>query len=262
MPSDERLRRGMPEPPARDEILHPHLARNVRAALPRSQCGLNVEGRAMRTAVRFFVFMLCGALCGCVGGVTQYLVSTRSHQGDLALANGNLPDAALAYRLALQLEPNDAHARAGLAQVQIRIAYKDYQAAKFENALAALAIASKYDPQSVRVAALKSEIAQARVNREIVVANYPTYRETGRALRRSYLELKTLDARIVLALLRFDYSYDSGQLATAIRDSYILGGEVSRNTSRLIAYRQLVESGSPATGATSLESGGSILPLP
>jgi tetratricopeptide (TPR) repeat protein len=216
-------------------------------------------------SIRFLVVLiaLCTSVTGCSGGVKQYIVSTRSRQGDAALASGNLADAALAYRLALQLAPSDAHARAGLAQVQIRIAVKDYQTSKFEEALAALSVASKYDPQSVRVAEVRSEIEQARTNRAIVVSNYPTYRETGRQLRRAYLELKTLDGKIVLALLHFDYTYDSEQLATAIRTSYTLGGEVARNTQRLIAYRQSVEAGSAAAAAAeTLTPAASLLPLP
>ncbi|MBV9646663.1 MAG: tetratricopeptide repeat protein [Candidatus Eremiobacteraeota bacterium] len=217
--------------------------------------------------MRFWVLITLGLVCasswGCSGGVKHYIVSMRSHQGDLALATGNLQDAQLAYRLALQLAPNDAHARDGLAQVQIRIAAKDYQASKFEDALAALAVASKYDPQSVRVAALRSEIEQARVNRQIVLSNYPTYSETGRALRRSYIALKTLNTKIISSLLRFDYTYDAAQLTQAIRTSLSLQQEVARNTSRLISYRQLVQAGAPtAAGNEPLSPGASLLPLP
>ena len=217
--------------------------------------------------MRFLVFSVLASVCiatsGCGSGVRGYIVSMRSHQGDLALASGNLQDAQLAYRLALQLAPNDVHARAGLAQVQIRIAAKDYETSKFEDALAALAIASKYDPQSVRVAALRSEIEQARVNREIVLSNYPTYSETGRALRRSYVALKTLNGKIITALLRFDYTYDAAQLTAAIRASISLQQEVARNTNRLISYRQLVQAGAPteASGET-LAPAASLLPLP
>jgi len=108
-----------------------------------------------------------------------------------------------------------------------------------------------------------AEIEQARTKRAIVVSNYPTYRETGRQLRRAYLELKPLDAKIILALQKFDYTYDSGQLSTAIRTSYTLGGEVARNTQRLIAYRQLVEAGSPNVGSGEpLAPAASLLPLP
>jgi len=215
--------------------------------------------------MRFRAFLcalaVIAGVSGCgSGGIMQYIAATRSHQGDMALANGNLPEAAIAYKLALQMAPEDVHARAGLGRVQLGIAYKDFQASKFEDALAALQIASKYDPQSVRVAGLRSEIEQARVKREIVVSNYPLYRESGRALRRSYLELKTLDAKIIGGLQRFDFTYDSAQLSSAIRASYTLAEEINKNTSRLVSFRQLVEGGS--AGSTEPLSAGSLLPLP
>jgi len=217
----------------------------------------------MHIRLLILALALGAGVSGCAGGVKQYIVSTRIHQGDMALANGNLQDAALSYRLALQLAPSDAHARAGLAKVQLAIAFKDYQNSKFEDALAAVAVAAKYDPQSVRVAELRAELAQARTNRAIVISNYPTYRETGRQLRRAYLDLKPLDTKVILALLRFDYTYDAAQLSTAIRTSYTLGGEVARNTQRLIAYRQLVQAGSPtASGAEPVAPAASLLPLP
>jgi len=215
----------------------------------------------LRTLV--LALAVCLGLPGCGGGgLMQYIVATRNHQGDLALAAGNLPDAAIAYKLALQFAPDDQHARAGLARVQLGIAVKDYQAAKLEDALAALAVASKYDPQSVRVAEVRAEIEQARIKREIVVSNYPIYRENGRALRRAYLELKTLDAKIIEALQRFDYTFDPTQLSTAIRTSYTLGEEVTKNTNHLISFRQLVEAGSPSASSEPLAPGASLLPLP
>jgi len=202
---------------------------------------------------------------GCAGGIADAVVSTRNHQGDLALGNHNYADAALAYKLALQLSPDDAHARAGLADVQLRIADELYENSKFDDALAALAIAAKYDPQSVRLAALRSEIDDARLRREIVVSNYPTYRETAIALRRSYEQLNTQNHEAVAAIQRFDYTFDSNMLAKAIRDSFELNQEVGRLTQRLINFRQLVESGAtPSSGAAEspASSAASLLPLP
>jgi tetratricopeptide (TPR) repeat protein len=200
---------------------------------------------------------------GCAGDLRAAIVSTRSHQGDVALANRSYTDAALAYRLALQLAPDDDHARAGLAQVQLELAQQLYQASKFDEALQALDIAAKYDPQSVRLAALRSQVEGARVKREIVVSNYPTYRETGSGLRRSFAQLKTQNALILAALQRFDYTYDSAELSKAIRDSYVLNEEVGRLTTRLINYRRSVESGSaPESEEAAATAGGSLLPLP
>jgi tetratricopeptide (TPR) repeat protein len=201
---------------------------------------------------------------GCAGGISAAVVSTRNHQGDLALENQNYTDAALAYKLALQLDPNNAHARAGLADVQLRIADELYRNSKFDEALAALAIAAKYDPQSVRLAALRSEIDDARLRREIVVSNYPTYRETAIALRRSYQQLNAQNQEVVAAIQRFDYTFDSAQLAKAIRSSFELNQEVARLTQRLINFRQLVESGAtPSSGSEApATSAASLLPLP
>jgi tetratricopeptide (TPR) repeat protein len=209
-------------------------------------------------------FALAAApLGGCSGGgLTHYIVTMRNQQGDAGLQHGSYQDASLAYRLALQIDPHDAHARAGLAEVQLRIAEQQYRAAKFEDALTSIAVAAKYDPQSVRIAELRSEIEQARIKREIVVSNYPTYAETGRQLQRSYKELSVLDAKIIAALQRFNYSYDSAQLTQAIQNSYVLGEEVQKNTNRLVTFRQLVEAGAPAAGNEPIAPAASLLPLP
>jgi tetratricopeptide (TPR) repeat protein len=209
-------------------------------------------------------FVLVFAAGGCARDISDAIVTTRNHQGDLALANGNYADAAVAYRLSLQLSPHDEHARAGLAEVQLKLADQLYQNSKFDEALAALAVAAKYDPQSVRLAALRSEIDDARIKREIVVSNFPAYRDTELAIRRSYVQLKTQSAAVVAALQRFDYTYDSTQLSKAIRASFELNQEVGRLSQRLINYRQLIESGSPvkATETSTASSATSLLPLP
>jgi len=96
-----------------------------------------------------------------------------------------------------------------------------------------------------------------------VVSNYPTYRETGLALRKSYAQLHVQSSAIVSTLQRFDYTYDSNELLKAIRQSDELGAEVSKLTARLGNYRQLVEAGSPErNGSAPLYPGASLLPLP
>jgi hypothetical protein len=207
--------------------------------------------------------LLGTALAGCAGHVEQFIAETRNHQGDVSLANRNLADAALDYQLALRVAPNDAHARAGLAAVQLQIAAQEYTLSKFDAALAALAVAAKYDPQSVRLAELRTEIEQARVKREIVLSNYPTYQETGVGLRRAYAQLHEQSGAIVGALQRFDYTYDSTELLKAIAASKELGADVARLTARLDNYRQLVEAGSPERSAdVPLAPAASLLPLP
>jgi tetratricopeptide (TPR) repeat protein len=200
---------------------------------------------------------------GCAGGVSHWIVNTRVHQGDVALAHGSYPEASNAYKLALQVDPGDTHARAGLSSVQVLLAAREYREAKYDDALQALAVAAKYDPQSVRVAQLRGDIEQARIKREIVLSNYPTYKETARQIRRSYQSLKLVDQRIVSALQRFDYTYDTQELSRAIALSYDLAAEMGRTTNRLVAYRQVVDSGSAETATTPRAAApASLLPLP
>ncbi len=203
------------------------------------------------------------ATTGCSSGVAQWIANTRIGQGDVALARGSYAEASNAYRLALRIAPNDERARVGLRSVQVLIAASDFRAARYDDALAALAVAAKYDPTSARVIQLRADIERARIKRDIVLSNYPTYKETARQLRRSYESLKVVDARIVAALKRFDYTYDPQELDRAIVLSYDLAAEMSRTTNRLVAYRQVVESGSAeAKEATKTTSSGSLLPLP
>ncbi len=206
------------------------------------------------------------ATAGCAGPIERWIVDTRNRQGDVALARGSLSEAQLAYRLALRVDPNDVHARDGYSGVAIAIANHNFRSAHFDDALEALATAAKYDPQSVRVQSLRSQIEQAKLKREIVVSNYPLYAEAGTQIRRSYFGLKAINARIIAALQRFNYSYDTGELSRAIRDSYTLNSEVLKNTNRLLNYRQLVESGVPESvkdrSSGALAPSSSLLPLP
>jgi tetratricopeptide (TPR) repeat protein len=220
----------------------------------------------MRTFRRFVLALACLALplgtTGCASGVAHWIVQTRNHQGDVALSHKNFPDASIAYQLALKIEPQNAHARAGLTAVQIRLAETYFAGSKFEDAIAALALASRFSPGNERVVGLKAEIEQAQIKRDIVVSNYPQYKVTATGLQRSYAQLKSQDAEILAALKRFDYTYDTADLSAAIKQSYALNEEVVRLTNRLAQYRQLVESGVPEHGNTNVAPPASLLPLP
>jgi tetratricopeptide (TPR) repeat protein len=200
---------------------------------------------------------------GCAGTIEHWIVNTRVNQGNVALFRGNLPEAETAYRLALRVNPHDIRARGGFARVSAEIAEADYRKGDFDAASATLAEAQKYDPQNVRLQALRSELEDARLKREIVISNYPTYQGAGRQIRTAYADLNEQTMAILKNLKRFNYTYDTQDLTRAIQASYELQIEVSKNTNRLIAYRQLVESGVPGTEQTTQTSPtGSLLPLP
>jgi len=121
----------------------------------------------------------------------------------------------------------------------------------------------KIDPTSVRLSALRSAIDAAKLKREIVISNYPTYSTAGAQITAAYAALNTSNKNILASLKRFSYTYDTNDLTDAIKKSYALEIDVARNTNRLITYRQVVSSGVPeAPGAATATSGGSLLPLP
>jgi tetratricopeptide (TPR) repeat protein len=202
------------------------------------------------------------ATTGCAHGISSWIVQTRNHQGDVALDHGNSADASIAYQLALRVDPTNAHARAGLVGVQARIAQGLFTASKFDDAVRALDVANRYAPGDARIEALRAQIEQAEVKRDIVVSNYPSYKETGAALQRSFTQLRAHSQDIAAMLHRFDYTYDSSELTQAIQQSYELNAQVTRLTDRLIQYRQLVDSGVPENADTSITPPASLLPLP
>jgi Tetratricopeptide repeat len=202
------------------------------------------------------------ATTGCAPGISAWIVQTRNHQGDIALTHGNSADASVAFQLALRVDPLNAHARAGLVGVQARIAQQLFATSRFDDAVKALDVANRYAPGDPRIEALHAQIEQAEIKRDIVVSNYPSYHETGVALRRSFVQLRTQSLEIAAALRRFDYTYDSSELSQAIRQSYELSSQVTRLTDRLIQYRQLVDSGVPENADAAVAPAASLLPLP
>jgi tetratricopeptide (TPR) repeat protein len=208
---------------------------------------------------------ICAAtlLGGCAGSIERWIVDTRVHQGDVALARGNASDAALAYKLALRVDPKDTQARAGFVQAAAELARLQYSKGSFDDALATVNGGLAVDPQSARLAALKATIDQAKLQREIVVSNYPTYHAALLEIQRAYQQLNVTNALVLRELKRFGYTFDPNELTTAIKRSYQLELELTRNTNRLILYRQLVTSGMPEAPAESTTFGaGSLLPLP
>lgn len=216
--------------------------------------------RGLRAA--FAAGLLLGAT-GCATDVARWIAQTRNHQGDVALARGNDLDASEAYQLALRVAPHDEHARSGFVSVQLRLAEKLFTDAKLEDAIAALALAAKYSPADPRVAGLRSQIEQAEIKRDIVVSNFPLYKETSTNIRRSFAAVKRSTEDIGTSIARFEYTYDTSELTKAIRESYELNAEIARDTTRLVNLRQLAESGAPESNSSeSLAPPASLLPLP
>jgi tetratricopeptide (TPR) repeat protein len=203
-------------------------------------------------------------LSGCAGSIERWIVNTRVHQGDVAMARGDARDAELAYRLALRVDPRDPQARSGYVEAAARLAQIEYTKGTFDDALAIVDQALKVDPQSVRLAAVKATLEQAKLQREIVLSNYPTYRTAGLELQRAYAQLNVTNALLLHSLKRFGYTFNASQLTDAIRRSYELELELAHNTNRLILYRQLVTSGVPERAGESSTGFGasSLLPLP
>jgi tetratricopeptide (TPR) repeat protein len=203
------------------------------------------------------------ALNGCAGPIQHWIVNVRVHQGDAALLDGNVRDAELAYRLALRVDPFDERARTGYVEAAAGLAKQEYAKGDFEDALATIGQGLAVDPQSVRLAGLKTTIEQAKLKREIVISNYPSYRESGAAIERAYAQLDTTNKVLLRSLKRFGYTFDADDLTDAIKRSYELQLDAAKNTNRLIAYRQLVTSGVPASASTMTTSNTtSLLPLP
>jgi len=200
---------------------------------------------------------------GCATDVTRWIAQTRNHQGDVALSRGNDLDAAEAYQLALKVAPHDEHAREGFVSVQLRLAEKLFADSKFDDAVDSLALAAKYAPDDGRITALRSQIEQAEIKRDIVVSNFPSFKETSTNIRRSFAAIKRSTEEIGSSIARFEYTYDTSDLTKAIRQSYELNTELTRDTTRLITLRQLAESGAPeSSAAESLAPPASLLPLP
>lgn len=217
------------------------------------------------TSISRIAAALCGALllAGCAAPIERWIVNTRIHQGDVALERGDVRDAALAYRLALRVNPNDAAARTGYVQAAAQLARAEYSKGAFDDALATVDGGLAVDPQSASLAALKATIDSAKLKREIVLSNYPTYRAAGLEIQHAYQQLDAANALLLRDLRHFGYTFETDDLTSAIKRSYELELEIAKNTNRLILYRQLVSSGVPEAPSESTTFGAaSLLPLP
>lgn len=215
--------------------------------------------------VPLFAGALCGvlALAGCASSIERWIVNTRVHQGDVALVRGNARDAELSYGLALRVNRQDPRARAGYVQAAAELARQEFSKGAFDDALATVDSGLAVNSQSATLAALKTTIDQAKLKREIVVSNYPTYHAAGVEIAHAYQQVDAANALLLKDLRRFGYTFDSDDLTAAIKRSYELELELAKNTNRLILYRQLVSSGMPEVPSQSTTFGASsLLPLP
>ena len=206
--------------------------------------------------------ILALASTGCAGTLTQRIVDLRTSQGDAALASGSLIEAQKEYALALKLDPHDYHARSGLAKVLFLQARAAFINSKLDDAQIEVEGALKYAPGDDAAKVLSAQIAQAKIRREIVLANYPVYESAGAALTDSLRTLGESQKEIAVALKAFRSDFDSAHLTRAIIAAYALEDEAHRTASRIIAYRGLVTSGSSKAEAPSQSQTPSLLPIP
>lgn len=202
------------------------------------------------------------ALGGCAQSITHWMVGLRNSQGDEALARPNLIDAEKEYSLALALDPKNSHARAGLATVLYLRAKEDFTNSKLDTAEAEVKGALNYAPSDAATLALANEIEQAKIRREIVIANYPLYGSISTSLLPVFRHLAATNKEVEKQVHRFASDYDTAHLTRAIIESYDLEQEAHRMGLRLIAYRSLVQA-SGEKAKTPIESEApSLLPIP
>jgi hypothetical protein len=199
---------------------------------------------------------------GCAPTVTQWMVDLRTSQGDAALENNSLVEAAKEYELALKLDPRNLHARSGLAHVLFLQARADFINSKLDQAQLDIEGALKYAPEDDAAKALAAQIDQAKIRREIVLANYPLYESVGTSLSDSLKTLTVSQREIAKQLKSFGSDFDTAHLTKAIVASYGLEDEAHRVASRIVSYRGLVTSGSPKAKAPAQSETPNLLPVP
>jgi tetratricopeptide (TPR) repeat protein len=178
------------------------------------------------------------------------------------MAQNHLTEAENEYALALRLQPGNVHARAGLARVLFLKAKVEFVNGKLDDAQKAVAAALKYQPNDPATQALGSQIEQAAIRREIVVANYPVYVAAAYSFNDSLKTVETTKKDLQKQLLAFRSDYDSAHLRRAIIESYDLEQEMHRITLHLINYRKLVESGVSKASAPTRAETPNLLPVP
>jgi len=156
--------------------------------------------------------------------------------------------AADAYRQVLQLEPQHKTCHYNLAVCLEKTG-------RYKEAL-------KYAPQDPNTQALSSEIEQARIRRDIVLGNYPSYKSVGAGILTSLKLVITTDKDIQKQVAAFAYDYDLAHLTKAIEESTVMQDDVAGITQRITAYRALVQAGVPRAQAPIETETPNLLPIP
>jgi len=199
---------------------------------------------------------------GCAGAFTQRLVELRTSQGDAALANNSLVEAQKEYSLALKLDRHNPAARAGLAKALFLQARADFIDSLLDQAQIDITGALKYAPDDAAAKGLAAQIDQAKIRREIVLANYPVYESVGASLSDSLKSLTATQKEITSQLKLFRADFDSGHLTRAITASYGLEDEAHRTASRIVSYRSLVTTGASKSKTPAQTETPHLLPIP
>jgi tetratricopeptide (TPR) repeat protein len=213
--------------------------------------------------VRAAVCVSLLALCGCTGAFRNQLVDLRNAQADAALQSQNIVEAEKEYTLALALAPNDEHAREGLAHALYLHAKANLAAGDIDEAYIEVQKALKYAPKDAALLDLASAIDEAKIRRDIVVSNFPSFKTSGDAISAFLKANGQANKDIQLQLHDFHIDFDTIHLNKAIAQSYDLEEEQHRLTQRLIAYKGQIEAGAPGQTRSQpqVETPG-LLPIP
>jgi tetratricopeptide (TPR) repeat protein len=223
----------------------------------------NIRSGATFRRTVVVVMLICAlSLTGCAGPITRWMVNLRTSQGDAALQKPSLPEAKKEFELALALDPKNPHARAGLAKTLYLTARADFANSRLDEASAEIAEALKYAPSDAATLALAGEIDQAKIRREIVVANYPLYGSISSALKPVFKDIVASNNEVEKQVKLFSNDFDTAHLTRAIVDSYDLEDEAHRMAQRLISYRALVSSGQSKAVAPASAQAPALLPIP
>lgn len=218
-----------------------------------------------RRAGALFIALLSAvvALSGCTAAFKDRIVDLRNAQADAALQNDNVVEAEKEYSLALALAPNNEHARAGLARVAYLHAKSNMAAGDIYGAQIEIQKALKYAPKDAAALDLASVIDQAKIRRDVIVANFPLYKSSTDVIRELLKSNALANKNIQLQLHEFNTDFDMTHLRKAIALATDLEDEDHRVTQRLNVLRaQLEAGGTSGTPAQSAEPVPGLLPIP